>query len=276
MVVLPTGFELPPLQYTFVLVAATIIVTALLIALDPPIDQRYAVALAPWMAVGGALHAFYQMELYPAAYEPLFGTPAVYFTAYVLTGLVWLLVAAFGLIRSRYQPIPRNLGLIGLGVLTVLFIIGVRESGGDVDIVWSAFAVLVAILNTVFVVAAIAIWRTPVFVRTRWVGPTVIFAHALDGVSTAIGADVIGVHERSPIPKAIMDFAGQLPIADAVGVGWLFLLVKLVVAAAIVISFNRYVDEDPVQSTIVLSGIVAVGLGPALNNLFLFMMMASV
>ncbi len=274
MLVLPDGFALPPLSYLIALVGGCFLVSALLYAVEPPIDQRLAVAVAPWIAVGGALHAFYQLGAFSPIVAPLFGAPAVYLTAFFVTGFTWLVLSVVGVGLGSLDTVDRNLGLTGTGVLTVLFVILVLQDfgSGTLDPVWPAVALVGALVLTVATVFCIGIWRTPVFVRTRYVGPVVIFAHALDGVSTAVGADVAGVvfEERTPIPRAIMEFAGQLPTAEVLGVGWLFVLVKLVVAAVVVVAFNRYVEEEPAESTLILLAIIGVGLGPAANNLFLF------
>jgi len=269
---LPTGFALPALPYLVVLLGGAGLLTVLLVAGKPPIDQKVTVSLAPWMAIGGGLHAFYQIGVYPPLYEPLFGTPAVYLTTYVLTASTWLLLTGVGIVRGNEHTVTRNLGLIGTAVLVVLLVMMIAQSAreGQLSPVWPAVSIIVALVVAALTVLAISLWRTPVFVRTRYAGPVVVFAHALDGVSTAIGADVIGVTERTPIPRLIMDLAGRLPTADVIGVGWLFVLVKLVIAAAIVVSFNRYLDESPVEGTLVFSLIAAVGLGPAANNVFLF------
>jgi len=273
MMVLPSGFALPPLVYLGALLAAALVLGALLLSLNPPITQRTAIALAPWLAVGGALHAFYQLEAFSEPFAPLFGAPAVYLTTFVFTVAVWTAVAAVAIIAGRRAFTARYLGITGAGVLTVLLTLAIWQGIGlgTLAPVWPAIALLAAIGLTALVSLAISLWRTPTFLRIRLVGPLVIFAHALDGTSTAVGADVIGVAERSPLPRAIMDFAGELPTASFLGVGWLFLLVKIVLATAIVIAFNEYVDEDPVQANLVLVLVAAVGLGPAANNIVLFL-----
>ena len=96
------------------------------------------------------------------------------------------------------------------------------------------------------------------------------FGHALDAVSTAVGVDVLGFGERSPLSQHIMDAAAALPTADAVGVGWLFVLVKLAVVAGVVALFAEYVEEDPAEGYLLLGFVAAVGLGPGVHNLFLF------
>ncbi|MDS0283395.1 DUF63 family protein [Haloarcula onubensis] len=273
--VLPTGFGLPPLPYLVVLVGGVVLIAALLVALEPPVDQRTVVALAPWMALGGALHALGQppIELYDAALAPLFGTPSVYLTTFNLVGTVWLLLSFFGVRTGNDGNISRNLGLVGTGILTVVLVLSAVTAlrSGLIDPVWPTLAVLASLFVAAVTVLAVALWRTPVIIRARYAAPVVVFAHAFDGVSTAIGTDVLGVSERSPIPRAIMEFAGSLPTASTVGSGWLFVLVKLVVAVFVVVLMDDYLQEDPVEASLILSVVAAVGLGPATNNVVLFL-----
>jgi len=273
--ILPTGFGLPPLPYLVVLVGGVVLVAALLVALEPPVDQRTVVALAPWMALGGALHALNQppVGLYGPALAPLFGTPSVYLTTFTLTGAVWLLLSFFGVRTGHAENIARNLGLVGTAILTVVLVLSAVTAlrSGLIDPVWPALSVLVSLVVAAVAVLAVALWRTPLIVRARYAAPVVIFAHVFDGISTAIGTDVLGVSERSPVPRAIMEFAGSLPTASTVGSGWLFVVVKLAVAVAVVVLMDDYLREEPVEASLVLSLVVAVGLGPATNNVVLFL-----
>jgi len=273
--VLPSGFGLPPLPYLVVLVGGTFLIAAVLVALEPPVDQRMVVALAPWMALGGALHALNQppVQLYDATLAPLFGTPSVYLTTFCLMGTVWVLLSLFGIRTGHDDNIARNLGITGSGVLTVILIqSGITALRSDlIEPVWPALAVIVSLFVAALAVLAVALWRTPMVIRARYAAPVVIFAHAFDGVSTAIGTDVLGVSERSPIPRAIMDFARDLPTADIIGSGWLFVVVKLVVAAAVVVLMDDYLNEEPTEASLILSIVAAVGIGPATNNVVLFL-----
>lgn len=271
MAILPTGFSLPPLPYLVVLVAALLVVLALLLAVEPRVSQRVVIAFAPWMAVGGGLHAFYQLGAYDPVWAPLFGAPAVYVTTFVIASGAWLLLTIFGL-TSGPKFVAQFLTLSGLGILTVVFVLAFFQGVGlgSADLVWPLLTFVIAVAITGVAVLAIGLWRTPVFIRTRLAGTLVIFAHAMDGVSTAVGADVYDVHERTPLPRLIMDTAGQLPTADAIGVGWLFVLVKVAIAALLVVAFNRTIQEDPFWGNILFGVLAAVGLGPATNNLVLF------
>ena len=177
--VLPTGFELPPLPYLVVLVGGVVLIAAVMIALEPPVDQRTVVALAPWMALGGALHALNQppIELYDAALSPLFGAPAVYLTTFNTMGMVWLLLSFFGVRTGHDENISRNLGLVGTGILTVILLLSaITALRSDlIDPVWPALAVLVSLFVAAIAVLVVALWRTPLVIRARYAAPVVIF-----------------------------------------------------------------------------------------------------
>jgi uncharacterized membrane protein len=273
MFILPSGLVLPPLAHLFALVAATLLVGIGLFAIRPPVNQPLSLAMMPWIALGGMFHAFQQLGYFPGIVDPLFTAPSVYLTTFVITGFIWGLLGVIGTIRGRPGKVTRNLGLVGTAVFAALISI-VLASGlpaGVIEIVWPTVIVIGSLVLTALVVLIVSLWRTPLFLRVRYVAPVVLGAHVLDGVSTAVGADVIGMTERTPIPAAIMDLAAQLPTADVIGVGWLFVLVKVVIPLAIVLGFHRYVADEPVESTLLLTFVAAVGLGPAANNIILFL-----
>ncbi|MFB6354079.1 MAG: DUF63 family protein [Halobacteriales archaeon] len=266
MALLPAGFVLPPPAYLAGLVAGAGVVAAALWRLAPAVTAETVLALAPWMGVGAALHALYVVGAAPDPAAPLLGAPAVYGTVFVVAGTVWAGLAT----ATRVDP-RRVAGWLG-AVGTVAFLAAaaaVLTSGSAFAPIWPAVGLLLA-----FVVAAAA-WRVivrlaPEAAATGWPGRLVVFAHALDGLSTAIGVDVIGFGERTPLSRLVMDIAGALPTAETVGVGWLFVLVKLAVAGAVVALFAGLVDEDPRQGYLLLAVIAAVGLGPGIHNLLLY------
>jgi uncharacterized membrane protein len=102
------------------------------------------------------------------------------------------------------------------------------------------------------------------------VGFLAVFGHALDGVSTAVGVDLLGFGERTPLSRAIIEFAATLPTEPYLGTVWLFVLVKLAVASGVVTLFADYVREDPSEGYALLGFVAAVGLGPGVHNLLLF------
>lgn len=269
--VLPTGFGLPPLPYLIGLVMGTLVVGVLLVAMRPPVNGWDVLALGTWMAVGGALHALYQIGAFPDWLAPLFGTPAVYLTTALIAGTVWL-IAVVGVAAEIFSSTARLVGVLGANVVIafVAFLTWEAIQGGSLAPVWPVLGLAGAVLLAAIAVVLLSLVRTEPVAITGKAGGFVVFAHALDGVTTAIGVDVLGVEERSPLPRAIMDFAADLPTAQYVGSGWLFVLVKLVLALMLVVLLADYVREDRTRGNLTLTAVAAVGFGPGFHNVLLF------
>jgi uncharacterized membrane protein len=264
--VLPEGFALPPLPYLLPLLVAVGLVAGALYRTDPHISDRTIVALAPWILVGSALHALYVVEWVPEAVAPLVGTPAVYLTTFVVAGTVWL--AALRTDRNPEQSLVATGTLVAFAVVGYALALG--GANGGLRLLWPLIGLLVATLLAVALWAATR-WTYPgVTAATGAVGGLALFGHALDAVSTAVGVDLLGFGERTPVSRAVLDVAASLPTAEAIGVGWLFVLVKLAIAEAVVILFAEFVREDPTEGYLLLGLVAAVGLGPGAHNLILF------
>jgi uncharacterized membrane protein len=276
MPLLPSGLVVPPLPYLIGLGIATATVAVFLVSLEPRVEQRHVLAFTPWIAVGASAHGLHQVEaainVYPDWAEPLVAAPAIYVTTFIALGGVWTVLAfASSLNPDDDDRVALWLGISGAVAILALF--GFAASRGafvDAKPFLSAMSVVITIPVTLILYFAMAYVVTGVVARARLVGGLVIFAHALDGISTAVGIDVVGTAERSPLPEAIMNFAGQLPASETIGEGWLFVLVKLAIAILIVWAFADYLEEDPVRGNLAFAVIIALGLGPAINNLVLF------
>jgi len=265
MALLPEGFALPPLPYLFALLLALATVGFLLSRRSPPVTERLVLAATPWMVLGSALHVLYALETLPTPIRPLAGTPAVYLTVAVLAGATWLgaaattrdtptLVGAVG--AALFLPVVAAVGAVGVarGSLRLGPAVGILVGTGGLTVpTW-------LLLRRV---------RPSVSVTGR-LGALAVLGHALDGVSTAVGIDLLGFGERTPLSAVIIDFAASLPTADLLGSGWLFVLVKLVVAGAVVALLTETVREAPTEGRLLLGFVAAVGLGPGVHNVLLF------
>jgi len=67
-----------------------------------------------------------------------------------------------------------------------------------------------------------------------------------------------------------MEFAAHLPTEPYLGVGWLFVLVKVALVAVVVVLLADYVREVPGEGYLLLGLVAAVGLGPGVHNVLLF------
>lgn len=277
-----TDFVTPgPVQSAALLIGAGT-VFVLLYAIRPPVTQRTVLAFIPWMISGGILHVFWQLgqilqeQLYPPAIADLFAAPAVYLTTFILAGAIWTVSAIIVPSYDRSDRIATYLATTGVGVLIPLVGLvlwqGMGEQVAPMEPVWPVLGLIVSLVLTFVLYIVIGAWRTYVIAEARYVGAFVLFAHVFDAVTTAIGVEQLGAGERSVVPRAIMDFAAGLPTADLLGEAWLFVVVKILLASAIVVLFADYVAEKPSEGNLLLALIAVVGLGPAVNNFFLFLL----
>lgn len=260
MAVLPEGFALPPLPYLFVLAVGLAAVGGLLRRRRPPVTDATIRAFVPWMILGSALHVLYVRGDLPAAVRPLAGTPAVYLTVAVVAGATWLGTAATD------AETPTRLRRVG--ILVALVVVLAVVANADTLRLGTAFGILVGAG-----VAAAGTWFClrrlyPGVSATGRLGVLAVGAHALDGVSTAVGIGFLGFSERTPLPRLVIEFGASLP--TPIGGGWLFVLVKLAVVAAVVAALTETVREAPTQGRLLLGFVAAVGLGPGVHNVLLF------
>ena len=185
----------------------------------------------------------------------------------VLAVATWTAVDA--LLSTEY--VAPALGLVGgvLAAVAVASVLAVGASRGTLSPVLPAAGVVAA------VVLAGAVWvvlkrAVPEVRATGALGAFAILAHVLDGVTTAVGIDLLGFGERTPLSRLIIEFAAGLPTEPLLGAGWLFVLVKIAVATLVVWLFADLVETDPTESRLLLGFVAAVGLGPATHNALLF------
>ena len=281
---LPDGTTLPPVPYLVAVLLAAAAVVVGLRRRSPRVTGRHVVALAPWMALGSALHVLYVVDALPGVLAPFAGSPTVYLTVGVLAGATWLAAdRAADTDRpsaSRAPPTshesgasPRNripTALAAVGGLLLVPVVTVAVAGGvsRAGVFWSAVA-LAATVPTAAVVWIGLTRARPKTAITGGVGALAVFGHALDGVSTAVGVTQLGFGERTPISRILLELGGVPPV-PLLGSGWVFVLVKLAVASAVVWLFAEYVREAPAEGYLLLGLIAAVGFGPAAHNLLLF------
>lgn len=279
------GFVVPDPLHLAVLLAATATVALMLYGFQLRVSQRTVLGMVPWVVCGAALHVFYQIgeqfqvRIYPPLFEPFFSAPAVYLTTFVGMGSLWLVasvVAPDSSAASSRDPVARYLALTGTGVATVLVVLlgwqALDPAIGPIRIVIPVVGLVASLVGAFVLYILLGAWRTYVIAEARHVGYLVLFAHVADGLLTAIGVDVIGTGERSYLPRRIMEFAADLPTEPYLGTGWLFVLVKVLVAVFVVVLFADYVSERPTRGNLLFAVVAFVGLGPALNNFFLFVL----
>ncbi|MEF8778885.1 MAG: DUF63 domain-containing protein, partial [Natronomonas sp.] len=116
--ILPSGFGLPPLLYLLALVVALAATLGALYVRRPQMSAATAAAFSPWMAAGGALYALYQAGAVPTVLAPLFGSPAVYVTVFIVAGLLWAAVADRP--SESWEPTGAPAFLAGIGTVVLI------------------------------------------------------------------------------------------------------------------------------------------------------------
>lgn len=267
LAILPRGLVVPPPTYLVGLLVASVAVGGWLERRRPTVTGPVIVAFAPWMAAGAAAHVLSQLGAAPPVLAPLFGAPAVYVTTFACAGAVW---GAISSVESGSTVL--GIGATGtvLAVVASGLVLRAGAAAGTLAPRVPAIALALTVVVTVVVYRLYAMRWPTLAERTASLGGLVIFSHTLDGVSTALGVDLLDSGERSPLPRLIMDVAAELPTADVLGTGWLFVLVKLGVAVGVLVLFAEFLEEEPTRARILLGVVAAVGLGPGVNNLLLF------
>ena len=260
---LPAGTTLPPVPYLLVVLLATAGVVAALRRRRPRVTGRRVLALAPWIALGSAAHVLYVVDALPPLLSPFAGSPTVYLTVGSLAGVAWLAADAV-----RPDRVAETLAVAGALCLAPVVAVAVGAGLSPAGARWSTLSLAL----TLPIAGAVWVGLTrlrPETAITGGVGVLAVFGHALDGVSTAVGTAQLGFGERTPVSRILLELGG-LPSVPVVGEGWLFLLVKLAVASAVVWLFAGYIRETPTEGYLLLGFVAAVGLGPAAHNLLLF------
>lgn len=265
MALLPAGFALPPLPYLLAILLAGGAVVLGLRRRDPQVSDRLVLALVPWMLVGAWLHVLHVVGAVPDPVDPLLGTPGAYFTTAILAGAVWFVADA---LSFDTEHVFAGAGAVLAGVLLA---VGLRW-GLDHQSLSVAWPTIAAVLG---VTVGLGVWAAllrayPEARIAGFAGGVAVVAHSVDGISTAIGVDILGATERTPLSRFIIELGAALPTADLIGSVWLFVLVKLALGAGITALLAETVREVPRQGRLLLVFVAAVGLGPGAHNLLLF------
>ncbi|WP_185715579.1 DUF63 family protein [Halocatena pleomorpha] len=262
MQLLPEGFVLPPLPYLVGILLVSLVIVGVLYRRAQRITEQIVVGLAPWMGVGAGLYALEQARAIPAVVAPFASAPTVYLTTFAVVGTIVAVVGDRHPDRFAIDSTPGVVLITGtvvaVGVFAIAAVAAVRSP--PVHVFWPGVAVAGA---TAIAGGGWLLFRSflpTVIDETGRAGLLVIFGHALDGLSTAVGLAFLGFGEQTPLSQLLIDIGG---------VG-LFVVVKVFLAVVIVGLLADYVREEPSEGNLLLAAIAAVGLGPGVHNVVLF------
>lgn len=259
--VLPAGSTLPAVPYLLAVVIVAAIVVVGFWRRSPTVGEQEVLALAPWILAGGTLYVVYETGGAPAALAPLFSSPIVYLTTGSLAGLVWLAAD-----RTTATNVPV---LATSGVLLTTIGIAVAVSTGETFSPGiPALSLVAASLLAGILWWILRAWEPNVEVL-GWAGTVLVFGHSLDGLTTVAGVVHLGFGERSPLARILIDTGGWISL-PLLGEAWLFVLAKVILAAAVAWLLAPSARERPREGFLLVAFVTAVGLGPGFYNALLF------
>ena len=264
MQVLPLDFILPPVPYVVFILSCACLVAFILWKTGIEINEKTIIALVPWMAFGSSLRVLSLLGIVPGEVNYFLGNPTVYITTFIIGGIVWSSGNHFGRNSQINQVI-----FIG-GVICFLGVMGIIISNGLNHSLWPIFGLILSILVSIGAWKIIQYKKPEIPIALGSTGFLLVLGQTVDGISTAIGIDILNFNEQTPISKIIIDFAARLPSSDVIGSGWLFVCVKIALAAYMVVLFAEYIREKPLNARIFLIVMIAIGIGPGIHNLILY------
>jgi uncharacterized membrane protein len=262
------GPPVPGAVVTLLAVGAALLVAGGLASVLPTLDRRTVLAAVPWVLAAALVHALALAGAYGGPLAGLLGTPLVVPAAVVVAGVVWLPLVGFGRLRNRADP-AAYLAATGTGALVPLLLAtalyGRATVATLVPIVVTPAAAGVAAGAVVLVLGLAA---APSLAATRSLALLVVYGQAFHAVAVLVAVDALGAPASGPLARAAVRAGADLPVADVLGTGWPYAVVKLCVGALVVVAAARFVDRNATATYVGLGAVAALGLGLGVTTLF--------
>lgn len=261
----------PDLAAVALPVGMAVLVAALLYFVRPPVTKPAMVAFTPWMVTGAAVHALYTVDAYPDWADLLFDPHAIYFTTFTAAGMTWAYMHVASELSGEGDHGPQYVAAAGIGGVLVTggFVLS-RAHGAELSQVVPAFGgLLIALTVAGLAYLVVGYFYSKMIIHTGILGGLVVFGHALDGVMTAVAADVFGHPPLYTVGAEVYRYAGTLPTVDLLGQGWLLVTLKVCLALVAVSAGTSLAARDRYRSAayLGLGALAAYGLGPGVHIL---------
>ncbi len=242
--------------YAITLGLCLFLVLRLLKKLDVKIDERFILAVSPFMFVGSILRVMEDADIFEAPISYLFISPIIYFLLFFIcisALLVSLLLFKRGVIKD-YIP------LFGVtGVVCVVVSLGVLLLEGDVERVWVPPAVVGIAVGISSIVYLIGRSYNEKYL-TSTVSFSILTAHLIDASSSYIGIGRLGYVGKHVVENFLIGSTNSAAV--------MFPL-KLSVLIPTLYVLDRYFseEEDIDLKNIVLLTVLMLGIGPGIRNM---------
>jgi uncharacterized membrane protein len=238
------------LVYALILGIAVILLYEMLKKMRIKVDERFFLALIPYIVLGPLMRSITDLGLLPRTYLTV--SPGGYFV--IATFAIASLFAVWRHCRDeRLYPIYRDFGWVLVGGLLFIMVI----NWGRLSIRWEYFKYFIPSL----LVAEGFVWlleRKFELVRNNRV---IFYTHFYDATTTFVGIQFFGFWEQHVLARWFINSLGT-PAA--------MYLEKLLIITPVVYILDRMMeDEDPDLINFVKLTIFILGFGPGTRNLLI-------
>jgi len=238
------------LVYAVILGIAVLLLYKMLKRMKVKIDERFFLALMPYILLGPLMRSITDIGLLPRTYLTV--SPGGYFViaAFAIASLFLVWRHCPG---EKLYPLYRDFGWILVGGLLFIVVI----NWGKISVRWEYFKYFIPALAA----AEVFVWfltRKFELVRDNRV---LFYTHFYDATTTFVGIQFFGFWEQHVLARWLI---------DALGTPAVMYLEKLVIITLVVYALDRLMeDEDPDLINFVKLTIFILGFGPGTRNLLI-------
>ncbi|MBP1910847.1 DUF63 family protein [Thermococcus stetteri] len=239
------------LVYAIILGIMVLILYKMLKRMRIKIDDRFFLALIPYIVLGPLMRAITDEGLLPRTYLTV--SPGGYF---VIAGFA--IASLFAVWRhlgpdERLYPIYQDFGWVLVGGLVFIVII----NWGKLSVKWEYFKYFIPSL----VISEAFIWALTKKFKLIADNSVLFYTHFYDATTTFVGIQFFGFWEQHVLARKLIDLTGTPAV---------MYLEKLLVLIPVVYILDRMMEgEDPELMNFVKLAIFILGFGPGTRNLLI-------
>jgi uncharacterized membrane protein len=240
--------------YAIILGISVLLLYRMLKWMKVRVDERFFVALMPYIFLGPLMRAMTDVGILPRTYLTV--SPGGYFViaGFAIASLfvVWRHLGP----EDRLYPLYRDVGFLLLGGLLFVLLINLDK----VDFRWSYFKYFLP----VFFAAELFIWALARKVDLIGRNKVLFYTHFYDATTTFVGIQFFGYWEQHVLARKLIDLTGTAAV---------MYLEKLLILLPVVWILDVYMkDEDPDLINFVKLAMFILGFGPGTRNLLITLM----
>lgn len=259
------GPPAPPLVTTAVVSVAALLAAGAIAWAGPPVTRRVVLAATPWMVVTGLLYPLAASGVYDGPLAAALGSLLVVPLMVVLATVLWVPLVQAGRVRARMDP-AGYLAATGVGVLVPVLVVTLLAGQATVaTLVPLTLAPVVAAIAAAAVVFVLGLSAAPALAAARSLALLAVYAQALHAVGVVVAVDALGLPPSGPFARLTVGLGASL--VDGFGLAWPFLLLKLCLAALVVVALGRLAERRATAAYLLLGAIAALGIGPGVSVL---------